>query len=587
MKRVVIFVVLLYCSIMGSAQAPCAVKGIAADTTEKDNLENTSIVIINQKDSFLVKFTLSNSRGEFDITNLRPGNYILLLSYPHYADYAEEFVLDSLHLLKDFGRINMTLKSALLQEVIVNGKAAAVKIKGDTTEFNAGSYIIQPNSKVEDLLRQLPGIQVDRNGKITAQGKTVNKVLVDGEEFFGDDPTLVTRNIRGDMVDKIQLYDKKSDRAIFTGIDDGKREKTINVKLKEDKKNGYFGKILASYGTKKFHEAQAMINIFRGREKIAAYGAISNTGSLGLNSTDAGKYSNNDEFTYVSNGLGAKMIDPESFQGTYDGRGLPLATGAGLHYENKWDEDKYGLNSNYRLGSLKVTGAGNEYTVNTLPGETTTTNSDRTFTRNAFRQKADGKMTILPDSLSAIRISINGSLSNSSSNEAFTTYTRRQDSSFQNKGERTLTNDADNKNFDATASWNRRLARPGRTISVNVRQSAVLQQSIGLLQSFNQFFDTGNAILDSARIDQYKTARNSTQTFNSNIIYTEPINKALRVMLNFGLNISKGKSWQQSFNKDGSGHYSSLDTAFSSHFELGQFSGVGGVVFNYAGKKSL
>src|SRR6201999_4659218 len=117
-----------------------------------------------------------------------------------------------------------------------------MKIKVDTTEFNAKAFVIQPNAKVEDLLKQLPGIQVDKDGKITAQGQTVNKVLVDGEEFFGDDPTLVTRNIRADMVDKIQLYDKKSDQAAFTGIDDGVKTKTINITLKDDKKNGMFGK---------------------------------------------------------------------------------------------------------------------------------------------------------------------------------------------------------------------------------------------------------------------------------------------------------------------------------------------------------
>ena len=103
----------------------------------------------------------------------------------------------------------MILKATLLEGVIIKGKTAAIKIKGDTTEFDAGSYTIQPNSKVEDLLKQLPGIQIDKDGKITAQGQTVNKVLVDGEEFFGDDPTLVTKNVRGDMVDKVQLYDKK------------------------------------------------------------------------------------------------------------------------------------------------------------------------------------------------------------------------------------------------------------------------------------------------------------------------------------------------------------------------------------------
>ena len=135
----------------------------------------------------------------------------------------------------------MILKANLLKDVIVTHRSA-INIKGDTTEFAADSFKVQPNATVEDLLKKLPGIQVDKNGQITAQGEKVQKVLVDGEEFFGDDPTLVTQNLRADMVDKVQLYDKKSDQATFTGIDDGEKQKTINLKLKDNKKNGYFGK---------------------------------------------------------------------------------------------------------------------------------------------------------------------------------------------------------------------------------------------------------------------------------------------------------------------------------------------------------
>src|SRR5690606_8691033 len=167
----------------------------------------------------------------------------------------------------------MLLVSQLLKDVVITGRNAIV-IKGDTIEYDASKFTIQPNSRVEDLLIQLPGIQVDKNGKITAQGQAVNKVLVDGEEFFGDDPTLVTKNIRGDMVDKVQLYDKKSDQATFTGIDDGEKTKTINIQLKEDSKNGMFGKGEAGIATDDLYQGQAMFNTFKGARKFSAYGTI-------------------------------------------------------------------------------------------------------------------------------------------------------------------------------------------------------------------------------------------------------------------------------------------------------------------------
>ena len=148
------------------------------------------------------------------------GHYLLLVTYPAYADYVDTLDVDSGRNCQT-AAYRVVLKSQLLQAVVVNGSKGGIRIKGDTAEFNADSFHVHAGATVEDLLKKLPGIQVDRNGQITAQGQTVKKVLVDGEEFFGDDPTLVTQNLRADMVDKVQVYDKKSDQATFTGIDDG------------------------------------------------------------------------------------------------------------------------------------------------------------------------------------------------------------------------------------------------------------------------------------------------------------------------------------------------------------------------------
>src|SRR5579859_1398496 len=246
-----------------SAQNKYSIKGAVSDSVEHIKLRNTSVSVLNAKDSTLVTFARAGEDGSFNISGLYPGKFIVLLSYPDYADYVDQFSLDSAKENFNLGNIHLQLKSRLLHEVIIKGSAAQMKIKGDTIEFNASAYVTQPNAKVEDLLKQLPGIQVDKDGKITAQGQTVNKVLVDGEEFFGDDPTLVTKNIRADMVDKVQLYDKKSDQAAFTGIDDGQRTKTLNIKLKADKKNGYFGKVDAGVGTDNYYQGQILFNMFK------------------------------------------------------------------------------------------------------------------------------------------------------------------------------------------------------------------------------------------------------------------------------------------------------------------------------------
>src|SRR5215217_4995615 len=298
-------------------------------------ITGASIVILNKKDSVIQAFTRSKADGNFMLKQLSSGNYILLATYPNYADYTEEFVLDTNHLLRDFGNIKLTPLSVLLNEVIIKGTISAVKIKGDTTEYNAKAYKLNPNDKVEDLLKRLPGIQVDRYGRITAQGQSVNKVLVDGEEFFGDDPTLVTQNIRADMVDKIQLYDKKSDRAAFTGIDDGVKNKTINVVLKEDKKNGYFGKLAAGSGTNKYYKSEGMFNLFKPKQKLSAYAIWGNDGKTNLDWQDNAKYgSTNVDLSQQGSVIHLESGDElESFSGRYNGNGHPLARTGGLHYD--------------------------------------------------------------------------------------------------------------------------------------------------------------------------------------------------------------------------------------------------------------
>ncbi|HEY0245472.1 MAG TPA: TonB-dependent receptor, partial [Mucilaginibacter sp.] len=255
------------CAVSSSyAQNSYTIKGAAVDTDLRIKLYNTTISVLNAKDSILQKFTRATDNGSFSLSGLPTGKFILLVTYPEYADYVEPFTIDPAHPTHDFGNISLRQKIKILQEVLIKGEVRAIKIKGDTTEFNAKAYTIQPNDKVEDLLKQLPGITIDKDGKITANGEAVTKVLVDGEEFFGDDPTLVTKNLRADMVSTVQLFDKKSDQAAFTGIDDGVKTKTINIKLKEDKKNGIFGKVDAGVGTDGYYTGQLIFNKFKAKE---------------------------------------------------------------------------------------------------------------------------------------------------------------------------------------------------------------------------------------------------------------------------------------------------------------------------------
>ncbi|MHB1179029.1 MAG: outer membrane beta-barrel protein, partial [Daejeonella sp.] len=572
------------------AQSPYSVKGFVLDTASNVALINSSVVILNSKDSTLVKYTRASVNGVFSLGNLKEGKFILLVSYPDYADYVEHFSLDAAKSSVDFGRIRMMLTARLLQEVIVKGTVAEITIKGDTTEFNAAAFKIEANSKVEDLLKQLPGIQVDKDGKITAHGQAVNKVLVDGEEFFGDDPTLVTKNIRGDMVDKVQLFDKKSDQATFTGIDDGERTKTLNIKLKEDKKSGYFGKGEAGGGNDEFYQGQGMFNVFKGKKKFSAYGTVGNTGKTGLGWRDNGKYGgtaanvSEEGYIYIG-GSGGDELD--SFDGRYNGEGIPETKSGGLHYDSKWNSDKQTINLNFKAGAIGIAGANNTLNQNNLPTGIINSNSNQNFDNNMSRQKIDAIYLVKLDTTSELKITVDGTLKNNSTVSKYLSSSLRGDGTALNTSNRSLTNNGNQEQFNATALLTKKLEKKGRTLSLTLGQRYNGDDTEGYLNSVNGFYNpTGN--LDSIQtIDQYKTNLNKTFGFNSNLAYTEPFSKTFSVILNYGLNLTNSSSDRKSFNQSAPGKYDVLDGQFSNNFDLGQTSNQAGAVFNYRQKKTV
>jgi hypothetical protein len=574
------------------AQNPFAVKGVIADTASNIKLVNATIAILNSKDSTLVKFTRAQANGEFSISNLKKGKFILLVSYPAYADYVETFQLDSAKKERNVGNINMLLKERLLKEVMIKGKAAAIKIKGDTTEFNASSFTIQPNSKVEDLLKQLPGIQVDKDGKITAQGQAVNKVLVDGEEFFGDDPTLVTKNIRGDMVDKVQLYDKKSDQATFTGIDDGVKNKTINIKLKEDKKNGYFGKVAAGVGTDGYYQGQGMYNRFKAKQKFSAYGTLANTGKIGLGWEDNSKYASSNNVEFMDGGgimitnNGRDELD--SFDGRYNNQGIPVARTGGAHYDTKWNKDKESINANYKIGSLEVDGTSNTINQNNLPTGIQNRNSTQAFNNSIFRQKLDAIYQVKLDTASSLKLTIDGTLRNSEtkSNDLSTSYAGFD--TLLNRSNRSLVNNSDGKILNASAFYTHKFKKLGRSFSMAVNGTYNENHTKGYLNSDISFYNRVSGLVDSIQlINQYKTSNILSRLINTNITYSEPFTKAFSVIVNYGLSFNSSSADRRSFDQTTVGEYTALNTALSNNYKLNQTSNQVGAVFNYKKGKTI
>ncbi|HEY4325408.1 MAG TPA: outer membrane beta-barrel protein [Mucilaginibacter sp.] len=561
-----------------SAQNGYSIKGTLADSVEHVNLGTASVTVLQAKDSVLVKFGYAKADGSFMLDGLRKGNYILLVSYPDYADYAEHFSLDSANTSHVFGILSMTLKSRLLKEVIIKGTASQMKIKGDTTEFNAKAFVIQPNAKVEDLLKQLPGITVDKDGKITAQGETVNKVLVDGEEFFGDDPTLVTRNIRADMVDKIQLYDKKSDQAAFTGVDDGKTQKTINVKLRADKNKGMFGKVVAGESPNNIYQGELLFNAFKAKEKFSVYGTIGNNGKVGLGWQDEQKYGAGNQLDVTDNGININTQsndDLDVFGGNYSGQGLPVAQSGGIHYDGKFNNDKESLNANYKIANLTIDGLKNVLTQSNYPGAISNSVSNQNYHNSMFRQKLSGVYTMKLDTSSDLKISLDATWKHIVTNSDFMSADTLNDVLINNQT-RQLNNTTDQRAFNGSAFYTKKFRKPGRTLSFLVTDSYSQSTSDGFLKSHLNFYNTVPPV--DSLIDQIKTNDLQSNLFNTNLTYSEPLSKTLTLVVNYGIGTNHAAADRKTFNQ--SAPTVLLDT-LSSNYTFDQFLNHAGAILNY------
>ena len=244
----------------------------------------SSVVLLNPADSTMQSFGITNKEGHFEIKNIKKGDYLLQVAFLGYGTIYKYLSVPVEG--NNLGTIIMKGKSKDVSEVKVVGEYVPLAIKKDTVEYNANAFKLKPDAVAEDLLKKLPGIEVDRAGNIKAMGEDINKLFVDGKEFFGNDPKVATKNVPADAVNKVQVYDRKSEETMFTGIDDGSREKAINLQLKEDKKNALFGNVMAGGGTGEHWQGSAKAYRFTDKIQMAALGMANNVNQFGFSFDD-------------------------------------------------------------------------------------------------------------------------------------------------------------------------------------------------------------------------------------------------------------------------------------------------------------
>ena len=577
----VLLAVLFLFPLLIDAQSKHTLSGSILDTSEARPLSMASVLLLRPADSVLLQSVRTETDGTFRFSGISDGTYILLVTFPKYADYMDTFMLSGAD--RDLKVIPLTTRAQLLQEVIVRRTAAAIRMKGDTTEYRADSFHVAPNADVQELLKRMPGIQVNARGEITTQGEKVTKVLVDGEEFFSDDPAVVTRNLRADVVDKVQVFDKKSDQANFTGIDDGQREKTINLTLKEDKKNGHFGRLEGGSDFDRYHNGKALGNYFKGKRKIAGYLTTDNSRYETLDWTDAQNYSDGgNSTTTVNDDGGISMM----YFGNDDAdvqAGLPNQQTGGITYRQKLSKGDVMTNLQYqRLGS-NLQGTGYTRTLLKDAEQISTTNRDQVVDRS--RTKANGLFEWGTDSTGLLKVSVKGASTDRKSNIKYTGATFREDGQAINSSFRELANNESDRDLSTVLNYRRKLAKKGRTINWSTEIKAGEKSEDGSLRTENLFIGFGGQPSRTDRIDQRKQSDQQLFNTQSNFVYTEPLGKKSFLIMKYGLGVARNDAERLSFDRDPLGAYTKRVDSLSNHFLFNTLDNSGSLSYRYVHKK--
>ena len=420
--------------------------------------------------------------------------------------------------------------SEILEAVEITADFVPIKISKDTIEYNADAFNVQPNEAVEDLLKKLPGVEVDQDGNIQAQGEDVERVLVDGKEFFGTDPKMATKNLPADAVDKVKVYDRLSDMAEFSGIDDGERQKTINLELKEDKKKGVFGNLEGGYGTDNHYNAKASINRFTTKSQLSFLGMGNNINQQGFSVNEYVNFAGGMQALASSGGrlrLGGSSSSVPISNGLSDGLARTLA--GGLNYNVELGK-KFDLRTNYFYNNINNTVTQDVYRQNFV-GEVfeTISEGDSETESQGHRASIIAKYEI--DSTQNIELRANGSFSDGQNVQVDSSLTAFDGGEDRRNGRRTdyLTK-SDRVSFDGELYYNKKLGQKnGRVLTANLGMDYSNSDIDGELQSLNRFFESGRVdVLDQL---QYQVGKFSQ--WHTRLSYTEPIGNRKYLEFNY------------------------------------------------------
>jgi len=537
----------------------CTLRGMLQDSAGAP-LEMATVMLLHPQDSSLLFFTRSQTGGSFEFKNLNNGDYLLRATFFGYQTLqrlvqippaGEQGGSEEVSL----GILQMEIKNTLLNEVQITGEANPVNIKNDTIEYNAGSFKVKENALVEDLLKKLPGVEVERDGTVKAQGQEVKNVLVDGKKFFGNDPKIATQNLPADAVNKVQVFDKKSDQAVFSGIDDGQREKTINLDLKADKKNGWFGQASAGAGSdvqespNDFrYEGRTSLNRFKPKQQLSLLGMANNVNQAGFSVDDYMAFSGAMRQMMGGGGMVRLQFNsdddnnvPLDFGGQNDGF---LKTWAGgLNFNQEYGKKYTGdLNTSYFYTQTDRDYARNTNRESFLPNGNFNSTENSTQNNIADNHRLNLTLDQKIDSFNSVQISSAFTYSQSAANTATTSQTVGSNGQPLNDGNRAYQSDATGANWTGGLLYRHKFNKKGRTFSTNF--TAGLNHSASESSSFseNRFFDDAGQPARKDTLDQNQDFTNDALNLGARATYTEPLGKKRYLEFSYQYNIAENQA---------------------------------------------
>jgi len=514
------------------------INGMVRDSVLKKPLNSATISLANAKDSSLLSFTRSEEDGYFEVKNVKAGKYLLSISYIGYEHLWLSLTVGA-NAKVDLGNIYL-MDASTMTTVTVTARRPPVVINNDTVEFNSENFKTVPNAVVEDLLKKMPGIEVDKSGAITVNGKTVTKVYVNGKEMFTGDPKMATKNLAADAIDKIQVYDRKSDQAMFTGIDDGSEETAINLKMKKDRNNSTFGKLSAGGGTPERFDGSGNVNRFNNDMQLSLVGAANNTNRQGFSNGDISSFSG---AGVGGRGGGGVTISFNGGGGGTDNSAQGIATtlSSGANYSNVFNDKKTDFNANLAISDVERNNNSKSFTQNLTPGNSFNRSSVSNSTTDNQQQRFGSVIDHKVSESFSFKFTPNITRQHNTSVSNSETVTSLTDGTITNEAVTNATNTTDALNASSNLLLRKKFAKKGRTISSTITNNYNESTSNGT-QFTEQLFYAGGAVINDSILDQVNTRKGSTTAYSANVVYTEPITKKSLLEFNAYLNKSIGSS---------------------------------------------